>query len=108
MKHSLLTDTLLDVSQMAYLSHELLPLYRDDLVSFHALLAFAAIHRANQTVHTSPLRAAEVEGRALQVLKERVEEMQTTQSNDTILAVGVMANLEVSLCHLMLAAWLII
>jgi hypothetical protein len=40
----------IDVSQIAYLSYELLPLYSDDAVSFHALLAFAAMHRATQTV----------------------------------------------------------
>lgn len=81
---------------MAYLSYELLPLYREDTASFHALLAFAAMHRANQTVQTSPLRAAEFEGRALQVLKERVEDSQTAQSNGTILAAGLMTKLEVS------------
>ena len=81
---------------MAYLSYELLPLYRDDTVSFHALLAFAAVHRLNQTALTSPSRAAQYEGRALMVLKERVDEGSTAQSNGTILAVGVMANLEVS------------
>jgi hypothetical protein len=67
----------LDVNQMAYLSYELLPLYRDDAVSFHALLAFAALHRANQTVQTSPLRSAETERRALRLLKERVQERPT-------------------------------
>jgi hypothetical protein len=36
--------------------------------------------------------AAEFEGRALQLLKERVEERQNTQTNGAILAVGVMAN----------------
>jgi hypothetical protein len=100
----LLTMTPIDVSQMAYLSYELLPLYRDDAVSFHALLAFAAMHRATQTIQTSPLRAAEVEGRALQMLKERVEERPTVQSNGTILAVGVMVNLEVRIYHFFISA----
>jgi hypothetical protein len=85
---------------MAYLSYELLPLYRDDAVPFHALLAFAALHRANQIVQTSLLLSAETEGRALQLLKARIQERQTTQSNGTILTTGTMANLEVSICHI--------
>lgn len=54
--------TAVDVTQMAYLPYELLLLYTNDAVSFHALPAFAAMHRTNQTVQNSPLRAVDEKG----------------------------------------------
>ena len=85
-----LTATILDVSQMAFISYELLPLYRDEcgLLSYPACFYSVTPYKPESL----DFPAAEFEGRALRLLKERVEERQNTQTNGTILAVGVMAN----------------
>lgn len=54
--------TPVDVSRTAYLSYDLLALSRYDAVSLHALPAFAKMHRTNQTVQNSPLRAVDSKG----------------------------------------------
>ena len=89
-----LTSWLSDITQLANLSRELLPLYREDIVSFQVLLAFAAVHRAVMQGQRSTTEPAAAEGYALQTLKANIDHSEGAQSNGTILGVAVMANLE--------------
>lgn len=80
---------------MANHSDELLDLYRGDPVSFHALLALVAMHRTNKQGLSGTADPAEIEGQALVMLRTRMEEESGAQRNGTILAIALMANLEV-------------
>ena len=81
---------------MAPLSHDLLPLYRSDTASFRALLAFAAMLLDIEQGHTQSLQLAQLEGQAIATIQARIERGLAPQVNGTMMAVAIMAQLEVS------------
>lgn len=86
----------LDINEKVYLSHELLPVYRSDAASFHALLAFSALLLAQNENLDQFLQPAELESRTLEILSSRLIPLPLTHTNGTIMAVALMAYLEVS------------
>lgn len=85
-----------DLNHMAPLSHDLLPLYREDTASFHALLAFAAMLSRIEHGNVQSLRLAQLEGQAIATIQGRIEQCLPSQVNGTLVAVAIMAHLEVS------------
>lgn len=81
---------------MAPLSHDLLPLYRADSASFHALLAFAAMLSSIEHGSGQSLQLAQLEGEAIATIQGRIEQCLPSQVTGTLMAVAIMAHLEVS------------
>jgi hypothetical protein len=86
----------LDITEKAYLSYELLPVYRSDAASFHALLTFSALLLAQKENLDQFLRPAEFESRTLEILNSRLATSPLAHINGTITAIALMAYLEVS------------
>lgn len=84
---------------MAPLSHDLLPLYRSDIASFHALLAFAAMLSDFEQGNAQSLQLTQFEGQAIATIQGCIERGLAPQANGTVMAVAIMAQLEVS-CHI--------
>jgi hypothetical protein len=85
-----------DLNHMAPLSHDLLPLYREDTASFHALLAFAALLSSIEHGNVQSLQLSQLEGQAIATIQGRIEHCLSSQVNGTLMAVAIMAHLEVS------------
>lgn len=76
-------------------SHELLPLYRSDSASYRAILACAARHREVSEGSGDGIHSIQFITEALEIVQHRVREPQLRQSDGTVMAIALLASVEV-------------
>ena len=92
----------LDVNKDCRLTYELLPSYREDKASFAAFLGLVSVQYAAEKTDINTISSDVFEGHTLNLVKRRMTDRFQAVQPGTLLAIALMANIEVCFYYMII------